>query len=81
MGLTGGVVQGDDIRSHMGGIPRESDPVPIIHVYVDLHLETLHGAGIIPASAPTSARSDRVSEFSKVPRLSVKAGDGIPTNF
>ena len=52
-------MQGEDIRLHMDGIPRVSDPIPIIHVYVDLHLETLHAAGVIPASAPSSARSSR----------------------
>ena len=43
----------------MDGIPREGDPIPIIHVYVDLHLETLHGAGIIPVSG-TEQRKIRI---------------------
>lgn len=41
-------VQGENIRSHMRNIPRTSDPIPLIHVYVDLHLMTLHKAGVIP---------------------------------
>ena len=69
-------MQGEDIRLHMQGIPRVSDPIPIIHVYVDLHLETLQAAGLIPASAPSSARSSRDNLFKVcnrfVPGLSFK---------
>ena len=69
-------MQGEEIRLHMDGIPRVSDPIPIIHVYVDLHLETLHAAGVIPASAPSSARSSRDNLYKVrhriVPGLSFK---------
>ena len=63
--------QGEDIRLHMQAIPRDTDPIPLIHVYVDLHLLTLQDAGLLNASQsqgaeapsiPSTARSFREAE-------------------
>ena len=39
-------VQGENIRQYMTDIPRR-EPMPLIHIYVDLHLCSLHQAGYI----------------------------------
>jgi hypothetical protein len=49
------IEQGEDIRLHMKAIPRDSDPIPLIHVYVDLHLLTLQDAGLLIASEGSQA--------------------------
>ena len=66
---------GEDIREHMWDIPRSSEPIPIIHVYVDLHLETLHGAGLISAPSATASVSASAPQLpvKEEPRVSVLA--------
>jgi len=60
--------QGEDIRLYMQAIPRDSDPIPLIHVYVDLHLLTLQDAGLLnapeggQATLPNTARSFREAD-------------------
>ena len=44
-------VQGAGIRQHMGAIPADCEPAPIIHAYVDLNVQTLASAGLIAAPA------------------------------
>lgn len=44
--------QGLDIKDHMRGIPQNSEPAPIIRIYVDLNLQTLQKAGVISAPLP-----------------------------
>ena len=41
-----------EIKDHMRGIPQNSEPAPIIRIYVDLNLQTLHKAGVISGSLP-----------------------------
>lgn len=54
-------LQGLVIKEHMRDIPHNCDPAPIIRIYVDLNLQTLHKAGVIsgpvpmPAGAPQEA--------------------------
>ena len=50
------LVQGEDVRKHLRDIPRDSDPIPLIHVYVDLHLMTLRKAGFISSGTDSAAR-------------------------
>ena len=38
-------MQGDGVRDLLSNIPRNVDPKPMIHVYIDLNLETLHTTG------------------------------------
>jgi len=54
-------LQGLVIKEHMRDIPQNCDPAPIVRIYVDLNLQTLHKAGVIsgpvpmPAGAPQEA--------------------------
>ena len=45
-------VQGLSIKDHMRAIPQNCDPAPIIRIYVDLNLQTLHKAGVITGPEP-----------------------------
>lgn len=45
-------MQGMDIKQHMRDIPQGADPAPIIRIYVDLNLQTLHKAGVISGAMP-----------------------------
>ena len=61
-------LQGLDIKQHMRDIPQNCDPAPIICIYVDLNLQTLHKAGIISWPQPFPAGS--VSEAGPNPSSS-----------
>ncbi|KAL0039701.1 hypothetical protein WJX77_005628 [Trebouxia sp. C0004] len=43
------------IKEHMCDIPQNCDPAPIIRIYVDLNLQTLHKAGVISGTVPMPA--------------------------
>lgn len=45
-------LQGLGIKEHMQDIPQNCDPAPIIRIYVDLNLQTLHKAGVISGPQP-----------------------------
>lgn len=45
-------LQGLEIKEHMRDIPQNCDPAPIIRIYVDLNLQTLHKAGVISGPQP-----------------------------
>ena len=51
-------MQGLDIKQHMQDIPQNCDPAPIIRIYVDLNLQTLHKAGVISGPVPLLQGSD-----------------------
>lgn len=46
--------QGSDIRRYISNIPRDTEPPPIIHAYVDLNLNILKSHHIIPGPAESS---------------------------
>ena len=48
-------LQGLVIKEHMRDIPQNCDPAPIICIYVDLNLQTLHKAGVISGPVPVPA--------------------------
>lgn len=55
------LLQGDTIRQYISDIPR-TEPKPMIHAYVDLHLMSLFKAGILePPSGELTAQSQAVS--------------------
>ena len=41
-------VQGYEVLRHMQGIPESGSPPPVIRLYVDLNLQTLVSADIVP---------------------------------
>ena len=41
-------VQGYEVLKHMQGIPESGSPPPVIRLYVDLNLQTLVSADIVP---------------------------------
>ena len=42
------IVQGYEVLKHMQGIPEHGNPPPVIRLYVDLNLQTLVSADIVP---------------------------------
>ena len=48
-------LQGLEVKEHMRDIPQHCDPAPIIRIYVDLNLQTLHKAGVISGPMPPTA--------------------------
>lgn len=59
-------MQGYEVLKHMQGVPEHGNPPPVIRLYVDLNLQTLVSADIVPQttghaedarpSAPLSAQ-------------------------
>ena len=58
-----------EIKEHMQDIPQNCDPAPIIRIYVDLNLQTLHKAGVIsgPVPLPEAAAEPGPPSSSAVP--------------
>ena len=69
--------QGLEIKEHMRDIPQNCDPAPIIRIYVDLNLQTLHKAGVIagPVPLPDTALESAPPSSSAVP---VDRGNSVP---
>ena len=78
--------QGLEIKEHMRDIPQNCDPAPIIHIYVDLNLQTLYKAGVIsgpvplpdaaPDSAPPSSSAVQAERGNSIPLGSMHSAGG-----
>ena len=78
--------QGLEIKAHMRDIPQNCDPAPIIRIYVDLNLQTLHKAGVIsgplplpdaaPEPAPPSSSAVAAERGNSVPLGSMQNAGG-----
>lgn len=56
-------LQGTRIRDYMGGIPSDCEPVPIIHAYVDLNLQTLESAGLIVSRTSSTGSNVQIAAY------------------
>jgi hypothetical protein len=56
-------VQGPRICDYMGAIPSNCEPVPIIHAYVDLNLQTLESAGLIVSRTSSTGSNVQLAAY------------------
>ena len=63
-------VQGYEVLKHMQGIPESGSPPPVIRLYVDLNLQTLVSADIVPE---TEADAKQASGEQRGPADAVSA--------
>ena len=63
-------VQGYEVLKHMQGIPESGSPPPVIRLYVDLNLQTLVSADIVPK---TNAEAKQTSGEQRGPAAAMAA--------
>ena len=71
-------VQGYEVLRHMQGIPENGSPPPVIRLYVDLNLQTLVSADIVPK---TEADAKQTSGEQRGPAAAAVSGSTSRLSF